>query len=261
MKYVRGHHRDAATAPDRCRSSEPAYADDAPTRERVARSILENGPSTAAALADRLVLTPAAVRRHLDHLVAEGALEAREPRVYGIARPRTPGQGLRAHRVRPRHVHPGLRRPRRQRAALPPRVRRARTRSPSSPADAPPSSRSRYRAAARGRRPRGPRRGAGRGAERGRLRCLGAQRARRRPALPAPLPGRARRGRVPAAVRGRDRGLRPAARPPRPAAGHHRPRRRCLHHQHPRHRPAATRLRPLAPAQPAPTASTGRTPS
>jgi predicted ArsR family transcriptional regulator len=56
---------------------------DAPTRERVARSILELGPSTAAALADRLELTPAAVRRHLDQMVAEGAAEAREPRVYG----------------------------------------------------------------------------------------------------------------------------------------------------------------------------------
>ncbi|MBF4767935.1 MarR family transcriptional regulator [Nocardioides agariphilus] len=53
-----------------------------PTRERVARSILEQGPSTAAALAARLDLTPAAVRRHLDHLVADGALEAREPRPH-----------------------------------------------------------------------------------------------------------------------------------------------------------------------------------
>lgn len=57
---------------------------DAPTRERVARSILENGPSTAAALAERLDLTPAAVRRHLDHLIDEGAVEAREPRTYGV---------------------------------------------------------------------------------------------------------------------------------------------------------------------------------
>jgi predicted ArsR family transcriptional regulator len=74
------------------RSSEAAVAsaecaapgvDDAPTRERVARSILENGPSTAAALAERLTLTPAAVRRHLDQLVAVGALEAREPRIQG----------------------------------------------------------------------------------------------------------------------------------------------------------------------------------
>jgi predicted ArsR family transcriptional regulator len=54
---------------------------DAPTRERVARVLLELGPSTAAVLADRLHLTTAAVRRHLDHLVAEGALESREPRV------------------------------------------------------------------------------------------------------------------------------------------------------------------------------------
>ncbi|MGB0100957.1 MAG: helix-turn-helix domain-containing protein [Nocardioides sp.] len=47
---------------------------------RVARSILDNGPSTAAALAERLDLTPAAVRRHLDQLVDDGAVEAREPR-------------------------------------------------------------------------------------------------------------------------------------------------------------------------------------
>ncbi len=54
--------------------------DDLPTRQRVARSILDNGPSTAAALAERLELTPAAVRRHLDQLLDEGAVEAREPR-------------------------------------------------------------------------------------------------------------------------------------------------------------------------------------
>ncbi len=53
---------------------------DQPTRERVARSVLVNGPSTAAALAERLQLTPAAVRRHLDQLLEEGILEAREPR-------------------------------------------------------------------------------------------------------------------------------------------------------------------------------------
>src|SRR3954447_10837948 len=53
---------------------------DEPTRQRVVRSILVNGPSTAADLAERLDLTPAAVRRHLDHLLADGALEARDPR-------------------------------------------------------------------------------------------------------------------------------------------------------------------------------------
>jgi predicted ArsR family transcriptional regulator len=53
---------------------------DETTRERVVRSILVNGPSTAADLAERLDLTPAAVRRHLEHLLDEGALEARDPR-------------------------------------------------------------------------------------------------------------------------------------------------------------------------------------
>lgn len=56
---------------------------DAPTRDRVARSILENGPSTAADLASRLDLTAAAVRRHLDHLTEHGTVESREQRVYG----------------------------------------------------------------------------------------------------------------------------------------------------------------------------------
>jgi predicted ArsR family transcriptional regulator len=53
---------------------------DETTRERVVRSILVDGPSTAADLAERLDLTPAAVRRHLDHLLDEGALESRDPR-------------------------------------------------------------------------------------------------------------------------------------------------------------------------------------
>ena len=60
-----------------------AEAPDQPTRQRVARSILDNGPSTAAALAARLDLTPAAVRRHLDHLLEEGAVVAAEQRVHG----------------------------------------------------------------------------------------------------------------------------------------------------------------------------------
>ncbi len=60
-----------------------AAVDDTPTRERVARAILENGPSTAATLARLLSLTPAAVRRHLDNLLADGAVEAREQRRTG----------------------------------------------------------------------------------------------------------------------------------------------------------------------------------
>jgi predicted ArsR family transcriptional regulator len=50
------------------------------TRARIARLILENGPVTAAALSARLGLTPAAVRRHLDNLLAGGLIEVRTAR-------------------------------------------------------------------------------------------------------------------------------------------------------------------------------------
>lgn len=49
------------------------------TRDQVARAILESGPSTAVALADRLKMTPAGIRRHLDSLIEDGILEEREP--------------------------------------------------------------------------------------------------------------------------------------------------------------------------------------
>lgn len=55
--------------------------EDIRTRDAIARSILENGPSTASTLSKRLALTPAGIRRHLDLLVADGVLEARDPRV------------------------------------------------------------------------------------------------------------------------------------------------------------------------------------
>ena len=58
-------------------------AADASTRSRVARSILQHGPSTANELAQRLGLTPAAVRRHLTVLASIGQVASREQRVYG----------------------------------------------------------------------------------------------------------------------------------------------------------------------------------
>ncbi|WP_245797398.1 helix-turn-helix transcriptional regulator [Mangrovactinospora gilvigrisea] len=61
----------------------PENQEEAGTRNRVARSLLDHGPSTAADLATRLGLTAAAVRRHLDALLADGLVEARERRVYG----------------------------------------------------------------------------------------------------------------------------------------------------------------------------------
>ena len=52
------------------------------TRARVARLILELGPSTASVIGSRLGLTPAAIRRHLDNLLAEGLIETRTARTY-----------------------------------------------------------------------------------------------------------------------------------------------------------------------------------
>jgi len=59
----------------------------------VARTLLETGPMTAAALAEQLELTSAAVRRHLEALHADGLVEEREPR--GIAAPRGRGRPAR----------------------------------------------------------------------------------------------------------------------------------------------------------------------
>lgn len=53
------------------------------TRARVARLILEHGPITAVMLGERLGLTPAAIRRHLDNLMNEGMVEARDSRSHG----------------------------------------------------------------------------------------------------------------------------------------------------------------------------------
>jgi predicted ArsR family transcriptional regulator len=66
----------------------PVDAGERGTRDRVARSILENGPSTAVALAERLELTPAAVRRHLDVLLAEGHIMPTVPRLRAAQRGR-----------------------------------------------------------------------------------------------------------------------------------------------------------------------------
>jgi predicted ArsR family transcriptional regulator len=66
----------------------PQIGGERSTRARIARLILENGPVSAAALSTRLGLTPAAVRRHLDGLLAGGMIEVRSAR-----RPASRGRG------------------------------------------------------------------------------------------------------------------------------------------------------------------------
>ncbi|MBB4684569.1 putative ArsR family transcriptional regulator [Amycolatopsis jiangsuensis] len=48
------------------------------TRHEVARLLLEQGPMTAAVVAEQLGISPTAVRRHLDALVADGEAETRD---------------------------------------------------------------------------------------------------------------------------------------------------------------------------------------
>jgi predicted ArsR family transcriptional regulator len=75
-----------ATAEQRGASAEhgfPGISGERSTRGQVARLILELGPSTAATLGGRLGLTPAAIRRHMDNLIADGMIETRTARTYG----------------------------------------------------------------------------------------------------------------------------------------------------------------------------------
>jgi predicted ArsR family transcriptional regulator len=53
------------------------------TRDRLLRSLLDHGPSTAAELAERLGLATAGIRRHLDAALAEGTIVARDQRPVG----------------------------------------------------------------------------------------------------------------------------------------------------------------------------------
>jgi predicted ArsR family transcriptional regulator len=67
-------------APAAASLASPVPSIEARTRDRVARTLLETGPMTATALAAGLTLTTAAVRRHLDALLADGLIEERAPR-------------------------------------------------------------------------------------------------------------------------------------------------------------------------------------
>jgi predicted ArsR family transcriptional regulator len=62
------------------RSSLPEELAECRTRDAVARLVLQRGPQSAAVIAAQLGLSAAAIRRHLDALVAEGLLADHEPR-------------------------------------------------------------------------------------------------------------------------------------------------------------------------------------
>ncbi|GAA4861769.1 transcriptional regulator [Saccharopolyspora rosea] len=68
----------AAAGPGPAAHQGAAAHGDGGTRHAVARLLLQRGPITAAAVAEELGLSPTAVRRHLDVLVAEGEAYTRE---------------------------------------------------------------------------------------------------------------------------------------------------------------------------------------
>jgi predicted ArsR family transcriptional regulator len=75
----------------------PATAEDSrDSRNRVARLLLEQGRLTVTELAAGVGITPAAVRRHVDALVADGLAEDTDPRQRG---PRGRGRPARAYRL------------------------------------------------------------------------------------------------------------------------------------------------------------------
>jgi predicted ArsR family transcriptional regulator len=60
-----------------------AAAPDGRTRDRVAQLLLELGSATAAELGGRLGLSPAAIRKHLDAMLADQLVEVRDARTTG----------------------------------------------------------------------------------------------------------------------------------------------------------------------------------
>jgi predicted ArsR family transcriptional regulator len=69
------------------------------TRGRVTRLLFEHGSATAAELGGELALSPAAIRRHLDAMLADGLVEAAGREARGPRGPRGRGRPARTFRL------------------------------------------------------------------------------------------------------------------------------------------------------------------
>ena len=208
------------------------------TRGQVARLILELGPATAATLGGRLGLTPAAIRRHLENLIADGMIEMRTARSYGNrgrGRPAKVFVVTDAGRSAFEHTYDDLATsalrfieqtggPEAVAEFARQQVSELERRYAAVLAEADATLPAKVQALAEALSADGY------AAAAGPAPAIGPAKRRQRLAdLPAPLPGRARGGRVPAALRGGDRGIRSPARRPGATAGDDRARRRDLH--------------------------------
>lgn len=84
------------TAPPGVASRVTVAAAELRTRDAVVRLIQQSGPQSAATLAERLELSAAAIRRHLDALVADGTLAEAAPRT-SAGHPRGRGRPARVY--------------------------------------------------------------------------------------------------------------------------------------------------------------------
>lgn len=71
--------------------------EDVRTRSRVRGVLISGGPTTASSLASSLGLSPAAVRRHLDAMEAEGLITTRDQRVHNPTGTRGRGRPAREY--------------------------------------------------------------------------------------------------------------------------------------------------------------------
>ena len=85
-------HRPGASPSSSTVIADPAA--ESRTRDTVVQLLLTAGPLTAVALAERIGLSPAGIRRHLDQLLAEGAIVSREASTVG---PRGRGRPARTY--------------------------------------------------------------------------------------------------------------------------------------------------------------------
>lgn len=76
-------NRGVLAPPDRAVEAVDGPAGDGRTRDRVSQLLLARGAATAAELGAELGLSPAAVRRHLDAMMASGDVTAREQPARG----------------------------------------------------------------------------------------------------------------------------------------------------------------------------------
>jgi predicted ArsR family transcriptional regulator len=78
-----------------------APASDVVGRDAVTRCLMVHGPATASVVADRLGVSATVVRRHLDHLLDDGLVEARERAPYGPSPARRRGRPARVFALTP----------------------------------------------------------------------------------------------------------------------------------------------------------------